>query len=317
MQRKAPFAKLILIFALSSVMISSAAQVIATGKREHQSPMSADELITEFYKMKDTLNLQISNFQKNCATTLTGSELEKNCAAEMSILQNKKSILVKARALVKEVEALQKQIAGDQDAIRALGFVASAEQFQKWSELSEAQQKELIRETKALLVDACFLGAEQSMDVLSSISIKEAEQIKNKMESLGITNLHAQEAIILVGKTKDKKQKAQYAKDFLKNFKAALRTSPPDNASLLLLLNYLKPFIRSSQLAMTVTALQTLGATIESYAALYFLGKDVNNLINLTEDQLKILKQFTDALNKDVTDLNVKKKALRNALYLQ
>lgn len=265
-------------------------------------------------------------FETRCKGVERNTSLDAACKIEQKEIENKRDLLINDinkfnETLIAQVQRkiieIHTKISRDSIAIRSLHFSKSTKDFENREKLSQKEKENLIKMDKELLVDGLTASLGKMLDELTSINLKKANDVKKKMEELGITNPFAKEnkllqkGIILLGQAKDKKEKGEAIHVFIDGFgemvKKGLDESKDDPSAFekfkevvgyFLLSPEIPPFVK-----LAVTGIFNAYTLINACGELYYGKIDIDNMTNQTEEGLKNLKSFTDLMKGHVAEL--------------
>jgi hypothetical protein len=211
----------------------------------------------------------------------------------------------------------QRRVAGDQAAIRALGFQSNTEQFEEFAALAKDTRDEFAQKAlDAVLSNSLDKGidfAKEKVDVAKSLNPWNVNTRIAELKAKGLNSELIFKPMRQIAVLRGKPEAAPYVKDFLDQIKVAKEAADaqdeaekdPSNANLRLLLSALKMVQGDPALGLVVT-----GAEFgESLAYGYFLNNSVDTLTQMNDDQLKRLDILSRRIKDDVGKLNEAKSA--------
>jgi hypothetical protein len=203
-------------------------------------------------------------------------------------------------------------VAGDQNAIRALGFNFDAQRFELFTDVAKDQKADLEHKVFDALLDQSLEGSGMAFKSAKSLNPWNVNNAVNMLKDKGFGNTAIINALRRVAAQKDKPAMYAAYKDFVELAKSAKEgwatgsdmAKDPDNANLRFLLGALKVMQGNPELGAAVTTLE-FG---ENLAYLYYLTGEVNDLAKASGQKMKRLSELSAKLNGDVKALTQSKR---------
>ena len=222
------------------------------------------------------------------------------------------------------ITRLEKQIASDEEAIRRLGLQKRAADFEEWSKLTEQARDEFVSETLRILarlaIDEASIGLKsQTSTLASSLTPKKGEELILRLEQNGATNPDLADAIRTLSKATTIKERTDAANKLIGATGAAVKTlsgaSSPDKLKAVV-----EGFcetaadIGSKKLGLVGWQTRALVSGAEltaelgfAYGKLHIAESTIQQLDNMTEEQLKAVQKLSQLLRKHVAELKAAK----------
>jgi hypothetical protein len=279
-------------------------------------------------QQRAALHGKVNSLNSQCASVVNGSAAATACLktqAELSAqlnthIQESKDFNAAAQTAVQtpivpnlgdadtaKFCAAKLKVATDEQEIQQMNFGNDARSFEKFAALSSAERAKFKEKMRNAFLDQALEATTMAAKSAASLNPWSVNTKIDKLRAIGLSNDWMFTTLRKIAATKDKPAIARAYKELIdgvQKWKEVNDTKKdmeddPKNADLRLTLGVLK-IAGGAELGLFITAAD-FG---ESFRYLYYTSSSVDDLMEITDDKLALLKNRIDRLKTDVAALN-------------
>lgn len=307
----------------SCMLVSTSAAQVPTLKPVPQN--ASEELRDKLQQRTRELNSDYSELErlareykeKYVGRPLTKSELPAAKAAGENVKNKRSEYTADANAFNKVVDAIKK-ISRNQEAFRRLGFAKRADEFAEWEKLAEdsrvAFKKELVQISVDLMLDeAAALTALGAGKVVSRWTMRDANRWIRTLKKTGVKNEWLFQELRKFGAAGNREARVQGMKDLIAATSQAVQSASKETEggpALEKMETLAKTFVDGVAIAhgpvmrALVSDLEFTSAAVFKNATQRVSRARINDLVEMTEEQLKAVQKLSELMKKDVDALS-------------